>query len=61
MTSDVGIWHAGSTWHYMGQVQRSRSQLKLHGHSRGEILLKWSLRPPARAFELCNAMHVCHS
>jgi len=26
MTLDLDIWHSGSPWHYIGQVQKSRSK-----------------------------------
>jgi len=28
ITSEQDIWHAGSTWHYLGQVQRSKLKVK---------------------------------
>jgi len=35
--SDLHIWHAGSPRHYLGQVRRSRSQVKVRGHKRKNV------------------------
>lgn len=32
MTSDLGTWRAGLSWYTLGQVIRSRSQVKFHSH-----------------------------
>jgi len=34
MTFDLDIWQTTSSQHYLGQVQRSRSQVKVQGHKR---------------------------
>jgi len=44
MTSDVDIWLAGSSWHYLGQTWRSRSSVKVYGLGR-KTLLKWLVWP----------------
>jgi len=43
------IWRASSPRHCLGQLRRSRSQVKVQGHWR-KILVKRSVRPRARAF-----------
>jgi len=37
MTFDLNIWHAGSYWLYLGQLQRWTSEVKVRGHMMKDV------------------------
>jgi len=53
--NDVTAGHAGSHWHYLGHIRRSRSQVKVHSHRR-KMSTKRSVRPRVRAFHFRNVI-----
>jgi len=36
MTFDLDIWYDCSSWPYVGQIRRSRSQVKVRSHTGGK-------------------------
>jgi len=58
VTFDLDIWCACSSWHYLGQFQRSghRSEFTVTG---GKMLLKWSVWRRVRAFSFIRILSSC--
>jgi len=59
MTFDLDTWHTNSTWHYLGQIQRSRSWINLVGHKRKRSFFGYGCALRREVFFGCLSRVVC--